>query len=97
MPYFSFAEYNIQNSAVSFKDAIRGASFLAKNCNSLNNREDLVHKLMGTEFRVDSLSSCLNNVDDPGFDLSNKGEVMSKYMFVSYATIGSWVLHAYTA
>jgi hypothetical protein len=84
LQYFSFAEYSIQSPAVSFKDGIKGASFLANNCESKNNREEVVQKLMNTAFRVDSLSRCLNNVDpDPEFDLSNKGALMKKYLFVS--------------
>lgn len=38
---------------------------------------------MKTGFRVDALSSCLNNVANPGFDLDDKGNVMRKYLFVS--------------
>jgi hypothetical protein len=83
LPYFSFAEYNIQNPAVPFEDGIKGASFLARNCDSMNNREAVVQKLMKTDFRIDSLSSCLKNVDNPDLDLSNKGKVLSKYLFVS--------------
>lgn len=83
LPYFSFAEYNIQNPAVSFQDGIKGASFLARNCQSMNDRENVVQQLMDTGFIVDALSSCLNNVVNPGFDLDNKGEVNRKYLFVS--------------
>jgi hypothetical protein len=48
----------------------------------MNNREDVVQKLTKTAFRIDSLSSCLNNMNNPDFDLSNKGKVLSKYLFV---------------
>jgi hypothetical protein len=82
LPYFSFAEYNIQNPPVSFEDGIKGASFLARNCGSMNNREEVVRKLMKTAFRIDSLSSCLNNMDPNSvLDTSDKGRVMRKYLF----------------
>lgn len=68
---------------MSFKDGIKGASFLARNCNSMNNREDVVKQLINSNFRVDSLSSCLNNVENTEFDLGNKRGVMRKYLFVS--------------
>lgn len=40
LPYFSFEEYGnkIQAPAVNFSQAIKGAVFLARNCNSRNNR-----------------------------------------------------------
>ena len=60
---------------VDFDDGIRGASFLARNCRSLNHREDLVRDLIRDAatissnnqtqsppflFRIDSLSSCVH-------------------------------------
>eukprot|EP00934_Nitzschia_sp_Nitz4_P000456 Nitzschia sp. Nitz4//scaffold45_size130396//119722//120969//NITZ4_003473-RA/size130396-processed-gene-0.233-mRNA-1//-1//CDS//3329552470//456//frame0 len=81
-PYFSWAEYNIQNAAVDFDKVIKGASFLAKNCNSKNDREGLVSRLAATEFRVDSLSSCLRNAEPPpGVDMKNKMQVLQQYLF----------------
>jgi hypothetical protein len=82
LPYFSWAEYNITNPEVDFDTAIKGASFLAGNCNSLNNREDLVRALINTTLRVDSLSSCLNNAESPpGISLAKKIDVMHAYLF----------------
>ena len=40
LPYFSFDEYGdkLQAPAVKYSEAIKGAVFLARNCNSRNNR-----------------------------------------------------------
>ena len=80
--YFSFDRFNIQNAPVPFSNGIKGASFLARNCNSLNKRLRVVQKLMNTTFRVDSLSGCLGNMrPQSGMDLRNKTKVMNKYLF----------------
>lgn len=82
LPYFSWAEYFIQHPAVAFDKAIKGASFLAKNCNSDSKREDLVLALMKTSLRVDSLSQCHNNAGPlPGVDMDNKTAIQEKYLF----------------
>jgi hypothetical protein len=82
LPYFSFAEYSIQSDAVPFHEGIKGATFIARNCGSKNNREGVVKKLMETTFRVDSVSTCLRNVQPrPGLDLRDKGKLMRKYLF----------------
>ncbi|KAL3785321.1 hypothetical protein HJC23_008885 [Cyclotella cryptica] len=48
----------------------------------MNKREEVVQKLMQTEFRIDSLSSCLNNMEPNSvLDTSDKGNVMRKYLF----------------
>jgi len=78
LPYFSWAEWKIQNPLVDFEKAIKGATFLAGNCNSLNDREGLVQDLM-TRMRVDSFR-CLNNVAEP-VNLSNKTALLEKYLF----------------
>jgi hypothetical protein len=84
LPYFSWAEYNISSAPVQYNDAIRGASFLARNCDSMSNREEIVKHLMKTT-RVDSLSSCLHNADPPnGIDdggLEGKIAIMRSYLF----------------
>jgi len=60
---------------VDFDTGIKGASFLARNCGSINHREDLVRDLIeaaeaaslhnnktpNSTFRIDSLSSCLHH------------------------------------
>jgi hypothetical protein len=82
LPYFSWAEYNIQHAAVDFDKAIKGASFLAKNCDSDNKREELVLALMETSLRVDSLSRCHNNAEPPqGVDMENKTAIQERYIF----------------
>jgi hypothetical protein len=81
LPYFSWAEYSIQSPPVDFDDSIKGASFIARNCRSLNNREGLLRELI-KETKVDSLSSCLNNAHWPDtVSRSNKNEVMRRYLF----------------
>ena len=82
LPYYSYAEYKIQSPSVNYDKAIKGAVFLARNCHSRNGREGIVKKLMDSQLRVDSLSSCLHNAaPPPGVHLSNKKEVMSHYLF----------------
>lgn len=81
LPYFSWAEYSIQKPGVDFKKVIKGASFIARNCGSTNDRETLVRNLTRI-FRVDSLSSCLHNADPPnGSSMSNKIDVQRNYLF----------------
>ena len=81
--YFSWDEYKIQRQpAVNYTHAIRGASFLAKNCNSKNKRESVVQALQKSTFRVDSLSKCLHNANPPpGAVLKDKVDVMRRYLF----------------
>jgi hypothetical protein len=84
VPYFSWAEYKIQNPPVDFQTAIKGASFLANNCASQNGREDVVRNLTQAiaGFRVDSLSDCLHNANPPsGVDMGNKTDVLRRYLF----------------
>lgn len=81
VPYFSWAEYSIQNPQVDFDTAIKGAVFIARNCGSLNNREGLVKKLQ-EYIRVDAISSCLNNAPWPdGVNRRDKRAAMSRYLF----------------
>ena len=82
MPYFSWAEYQIQHPAVDFDRVIKGASFLANNCDSLSDRESLVKALLETRLRVDSLSACLNNAQPPPrVDMGNKTAILEQYLF----------------
>ena len=82
LPYFSWAEYHIQHPAVKFDKVIKGASFLANNCDSDSKREDIVLALMETKIRVDSLSGCHNNAKaPPGVDMSNKTAILERYLF----------------
>ena len=84
LPYFSWAEYNISTPAVRYEDVIHGASFLARNCESMSKREKIVKGLM-KRTRVDSLSECLRNADPPaGIDdggLAGKISIMRSYLF----------------
>lgn len=84
LPYYSRAEYKIHhNQFVPYDSGIKGAMFMASNCNSMNNREKIVQDLINyAKFRVDSLGSCLNNAEPPnGMSLGNKVEVMKQYLF----------------
>lgn len=82
VPYYSRAEYDIQKPPVDWSSAIKGASFLANNCDSLSHREKVVNDLIASPLRVDSLSTCLHNADPPnGVDLANKINVMRQYLF----------------
>lgn len=67
----------------NYSSAIKGASFLAKNCGSKNNREKVVKQLIEASFRVDSLSRCLHNADPPEGVTMNmeKTEIMQRYLF----------------
>mmetsp|Transcript_53272 Transcript_53272/g.129423 ORF Transcript_53272/g.129423 Transcript_53272/m.129423 type:complete len:804 (-) Transcript_53272:241-2652(-) len=82
VPYYSRAEYNIRNPPVDWDNAIKGASFVANNCASLSNREEIVRELIESPLRVDSLSGCLHNAEPPkGVDMNNKTTVMRQYLF----------------
>jgi hypothetical protein len=82
LAYFSFGAYTDfinKNPPVSF-DAINGVSFLARNCNSKNNREHIVTRLIKLGIRIDSMSSCLHNFEKPpGND--DKVRIMKYYKF----------------
>eukprot|EP00039_Didymoeca_costata_P029549 m.25124 g.25124 ORF g.25124 m.25124 type:complete len:635 (+) comp7679_c0_seq2:143-2047(+) len=81
VPYFSWAEYDIQTPPVEFDKVIPGASFIAKNCNSQNSREALASNLM-KHIRVDALSSCLHNAQPPnGLSMQHKVPIMRSYLF----------------
>lgn len=56
----------------------KAAVFIARNCNSLSKREDLVTKLM-KYIQVDSPSTCLHNMEMS--DRSDKIKMMEKYAF----------------
>ncbi len=82
MPYFSLRSFSDVHPAVDFDKVIKGASFIARNCQSHNRREDVVKALFDTELRVDSLSSCLNNAESPGgVDMRNKEAMQEQYLF----------------
>lgn len=88
LSYYAEKLWNIQYPPPAFNRTIKGASFLAKNCNSYSNRENLFNELKKyaststPSFRVESLSSCLRNALPPnGVHLDNKTEVMRSYLF----------------
>jgi Glycosyltransferase family 10 (fucosyltransferase) C-term len=87
LSYYSPSMYNIPHPPVDFDSAIKGASFLARNCNSVSGREMLLRELIrhasSTEdFRIESLSACMRNALPPqGVDLKNKTEVLKSYLF----------------
>ena len=87
LPYYSKVEYPyMQHPHVDFSQAIKGASFINRNCNSKNHREDIVKDLT-KHIRVDAVGSCLHNMDiaqatnGTVTTLDNKTEAMEKYLF----------------
>lgn len=81
LPYFSWKGYDMKSPPVAFENAIKGATFIANNCDSLNNREKIVTELQ-KYFRVDSLSGCLHNAEPPmGLGMRDKKRVMREYLF----------------
>ncbi|KAG7338587.1 TPR domain protein [Nitzschia inconspicua] len=86
LSYYSPSMYNIRHPPVNFETAIKGASFIARNCNSFSGREallrDLIKQASSTDFRIESLSACMRNALPPnGVNLNNKTEVMRSYLF----------------
>ena len=83
LPYFSFEEYGdtLQaGPAVDYETAIKGAVFMARNCNSRNNREGLVRSLLDSKFRVDSVSQCMKNAEKPD-GAENRKDILRHYLF----------------
>ena len=73
-PYFEFLHYNVQKGtdlqhsypSIPFHDdttVIDGVSFVAHNCHSKNQREQLIEEMREFGLQVDGLSRCLNNVN----------------------------------
>lgn len=91
MPYFSWDEYAPEGKAIvpgnDYDQAIKGAVFMAKNCESKNGREALVKGLIDLSnnssslVRVDSISRCLHNHDPPASAKDDKNEILNQYMF----------------
>jgi hypothetical protein len=84
LSYYSSEDFNIQAPAVDFDAVIKGASFVAGNCDSRNNRELVVKTLVNSthHIRVDSLGTCLHNAEPPnGLDMKNKTALMQQYLF----------------
>ena len=82
LPYMNSRIFDSINPAVDFDKVIKGASFLARNCHSKNNREAVVKALFETDLRIDSISSCLHNANPPpGVNQKDKGEIQKQYLF----------------
>ena len=86
LSYYDGNMYDIQHPPVDFAQAIKGASFIARNCDSFSGRENLFKELIqsasSTSFQIDSLSSCMRNALPPkGVDMKNKTDVMKEYLF----------------
>jgi hypothetical protein len=82
LPYYSWAEYKIQQPELDYDKAVKAGVFLARNCHSANNREAVVKALQESDFRIDSLSGCLHNAEVPaGLNLKNKTSIMQHYLF----------------
>ena len=81
LPYFSWDEYSIQAPPIDYDKVIKGASFIASNCGSNNEREDIVLELQKI-LRVDSLGDCLNNAEPPpGSSLEDSKSMKKQYLF----------------
>ena len=78
MPYFSWAENNIQTAPVPFEDTHKAAVFIANNCHSHSNREQLVKDLLA-RMPVESVSGCLNNKKLPADEKRDKTALMRRY------------------
>lgn len=97
MPYFSWDDYSPDGTVtvpgVDYDKAIKGAVFMARNCQSRNGREALVKDLIelsekynnsttSFKFRIDSVSRCLHNHDPPPTSAKDdKNEIVSQYLF----------------
>jgi hypothetical protein len=93
--YFSIRQNwwgsTLQSPPVPYNKGIKGASFLARNCGSKNDRESIVKALQASKFRVDSVSHCLHNAEvPPGVNLDNKTDVMKEYLFHLAFENGQW-------
>ena len=90
-PYFEWIHYHdetdIQSKRVA-QDAIDGVSFLARHCQSRNNREQVVKDLMSAGIRVDSMSHCMHNYDKP---FKEKG---TKWIPYKIKLLRGWKFHA---
>lgn len=75
----------IKTPPVDYDTVIKGASFIAGNCeNTRNNRTAIVQELidMNDIIRVDSLGTCLTNARPPeGANIGNKEELQRHYLF----------------
>jgi len=96
MPYFSWDDYapnqTVVVPGVDYDKVIHGAVFIARNCQSTNQREALVKNLMelsqrqstnnNTVLRIDSVSKCLQNrVLPPTTRQDDKNSIMNQYLF----------------
>jgi hypothetical protein len=89
LPYYSAAEYNISNPPLEYELAEKAALFLARNCGSKNQREQIVQTLIldasafAPDFRVDSLGMCLKHAAPPaGVSLEgSKSHILRQYLF----------------
>lgn len=78
----------LRDSPVDFDNVTHGASFIARNCKSMNHRESVVKELRGW-LPIDGLSSCLHSktpptgwFDDIGMHWYNtKRAMMRQYLF----------------
>lgn len=71
---------------LSFEDRHKDihAAWIAKNCKSSSNREQVVHSIMNAGIRVDSFGGCMHNKDFPnGYIDSEENliKVISRYKF----------------
>lgn len=80
--YSGLNTFNHIPPSVDFDKVIKGASFMARNCQSHNNRESVVEALMETDLRIDSISYRIHNAEvPPGINKENKTAVQEQYLF----------------
>lgn len=78
VPYFSIEVHSIKTEPVRLSEVVSGATFVARNCHSRNNREAGVRELQ-KYVRVDSISGCMRNADWPVEDKKDKVSALRKY------------------
>ena len=90
LPFISWRDFNILKPAPPWSSRIPAVAFIARNCASLNRREDMVEMLM-KHVRVDALGDCLNNRDWPEDQVprDRKVRLLRQYMFVIAAENGN--------
>ena len=90
MPYFSWAEYNIQAAPPSFYKVKKEALFVARNCRSRSKREAIVRQLMRYT-KVASASRCLRNTPWNGGDKSAMMRLYGLYLAFENSIVEDYI------
>lgn len=86
IPYYT-TNRPIYTTPPLFKNTIPAAVFVARNCHSKNNRENLVRSI-SKYIRVDSVSSCLHNAENP---TKNKIDLVRQYrVYLAFENQNEW-------